>query len=226
MQYLPMTRSQPARVICLILIVVISASLLTDLFRMITGIAVTNPEVPAGTRVLHFFSYFTIQSNVFVLASVIPLARALDHDGRTWRVIRLDALLGITITGLVYALVLAPTSNPVGIAWWTNAGLHYVAPVLTLAAWLVFGPRPRIDGRTVRAAFVWPLAWIGYILVLGAVSGWYPYSFMNVDEKGYATALRNMGLVIVLAVVLVLVFAALDRWLPHTQRRRSRSQVR
>ena len=29
---------------------------------------------------------------------------------------------------------------------WTNAGEHYVSPIMTVLGWLLFGPRPRITG--------------------------------------------------------------------------------
>lgn len=39
----------------------------------------------------------------------------------------------------------------------------------------VFGPRPRIEVRTIALAMLWPVAWIVYILIYGAITKWYPY---------------------------------------------------
>lgn len=52
--------------------------------------------------------------------------------------LRLTSMLGITITGLVYVFVLGPQPDPQGLGWWTNAGLHYVAPVLAVVLLLAF----------------------------------------------------------------------------------------
>lgn len=79
--------------------------------------------------------------------------------------LRLDALLGILITGLVYLVALAPLTDPSGIHAWINAGLHYLASLLAPIGWLLFGPRPRIPGRVVPLALIWPLAWIAYTLL-------------------------------------------------------------
>ena len=38
----------------------------------------------------------------------------------------------ITITGLVYAIVLAPDANPVGLGVYTNIGYHYISPWATV----------------------------------------------------------------------------------------------
>src|SRR4051812_9628024 len=61
-----------------------------------------------GRSLVNTFSYFTIQSNVLVLvtASILTVRPNIAGDG--WRVLRLAALVGITVTGLVYAAVLAP----------------------------------------------------------------------------------------------------------------------
>src|ERR1051326_1100026 len=52
-------------------------------------------------RMANFFSYFTIQSNLIVLAVAISLILLADRDGPFWRVVRLDALVCITVTCLV-----------------------------------------------------------------------------------------------------------------------------
>ncbi|GAB3566812.1 hypothetical protein GCM10027445_14250 [Amycolatopsis endophytica] len=46
----------------------------------------------------------------------MALARRPDFGGPLWRVVRLDALLGILITGLVYAIVPAPQVHLTGAA--------------------------------------------------------------------------------------------------------------
>jgi hypothetical protein len=197
-----------------VLAVVVAASVATEFGRIL--VLAADDGAPVLTRVIRFVSYFTIQSNVLVLALAVTLARDADRDGDRWRVLRLDALLGITITGLVYAVVLAPTLHPEGLGWWTNAGLHYVSPVATLALWLFAGPRPRVAGATVARALAWPVLWIGYTLAHGAVSGWYPYPFLDVSDLGYAVALRNLGFVVLLALLFLLAFRTVDRRLPAT----------
>jgi hypothetical protein len=215
-----------ARACHLVIALVIAAALVTQLALLFTGGPDANsgraePDAGIRTELVRLFSYFTIQSNLFLLvASAGPALNPL-RDGRLWRVVRLDSLLGVVITGLVFTLVLADEVHLTGAAWWANLGFHYLAPWAGLATWLVFGPRPRIDRRTIGAALVWPVAWIGYTFAHGAVTDWYPYPFLDVTRKGYATAVTNTLLVVVLAVVLIGLFALLDR-LP-TARGRTRS---
>lgn len=168
-------------------------------------------DVPVGTRLVRLFSYFTIQSNVLVLAASITLLVAPARDGRVWRVLRLDSLLAIAVTGIVYNTLLARLVDAQGVALWTNAALHIVSPVATIGVWLLVGPRPRITWSTVAWAFVWPVAWIVYTFVRGAVTGWYPYPFLDAATLGYPTALAATGGVVVLALVLAIALRYLDR---------------
>jgi hypothetical protein len=204
---------------------VIAVSLVIQLALIFSGGADANSgetgeSVGLGVRLWRLFSYFTIQSNLIVLAACVVLAWRPRHDGPVWRVVRLDALLGIVITGLVYAIVLAPIVHLTGAALAATIGFHYISPWAALAGWLVFGPRPRMSWTTVAAAFVWPALWLIYTFVHGALSSWYPYPFLDVVDIGLGTAIRNAVVVLVIGVVLALVFKALDAKLPQPRDRK------
>jgi hypothetical protein len=197
------------------LALVVLAALIIQLTLTARGEADASGVVqPAATRFIRLFSYFTIQSNILILIGALTLTANPDRDGRLWRVVRLDAMLGIVITGLVYATVLAGTVHPTGAGWWSNLGFHYIAPWWALLGWLVFGPRPRIDRHTLAWAVVWPVLWIGYTLAHGAATGWYPYPFTDVTVLGYAATLRNLSFIVLLAVVFAVLLRLLDQRLP------------
>lgn len=207
------------------LAVVVAAALVTQLVLVFSGGSAagagdtTGDDADALTRLVRMLSYFTIQSNILVLICSLSLVLRPGRDGPVWRVLRLDTLLGITITGLVFAIVLAPQVHLEGVSLWITVGLHYVAPPMTLVGWLLFGPRGRIDGVSVGWAFVWPALWIAYTLVHGAVTDWYPYPFLDVHARGYGLALRNIAGVLVVAGVLAWLFAWIDRRLGRRLKR-------
>jgi hypothetical protein len=199
---------------------VILASLVIQLVLIFTGGADANSgdsgtAIGVGTRLWRLFSFFTIQSNLIVLAVCTGLVLRPGRDSAFWRVLRLDSLLGIVITGLVFAIVLAPQVHLTGAALAATIGFHYISPWTTLAAWLVLGPRPRLTWHAVGLAFVWPLAWLVYIFVQGAFTDWYPYPFLDVTDLGLPTALRNATFVLVLGLLLATAFKTLDNKLPH-----------
>ena len=192
-----------------VLVLVVAAALVIQITLSVTGGGAGEP--PLGTRLIRLASFFTIQSNVLVLVTAVAVVLRPDTDGPRWRVLRLDAVLGITITGIVYATVLAGLNNPQGWGALSNAGFHYVAPWWALAGWLLFGPRPRIDRRTLSWAVLWPVLWIGWTLLHGAVTDWYPYPFTDVVELGYPAVLRNLAVILLITVALATLLRALDR---------------
>lgn len=212
-----------SRVWHLVLALVVAGSLALQIWLLLAGGQDVNSgqasaAVGPSTRFVRFFSYFTIQSNLFVLAVATGLAIDPRRDGRFWRVVRLDALLGIAVTGVVFATLLSGLIDHQGAAAWANAGFHYVSPIMALLGWLLFGPRPRIDARTIAFAFAWPLAWLAYTLLRGASTGWYPYPFLDVGALGYPRVFANMLAVLAGAGVLALALKALDRRLPAAPR--------
>jgi hypothetical protein len=168
------------------------------------------------TRLIDLFSFFTVLSNLLVIVSAAWLARRPDVDGRLWRVLRLDALACITLTGLVYGLLLRPGVRNEGWAVLTDAIFHYVVPVGAVLGWLAFGPRPRIDRRAVAASMVVPATWVAYTLLRGAATGRYPYDFMDVGALGYRAVLINVAAAAGSLLVLIGLVALGDR-LPGTR---------
>jgi hypothetical protein len=160
-----------------------------------------------GEKVVRYFSYFTIESNILVLVVATVLATGAARRG-SFPIVHLDALLGITVTGLIFAFVLAPDQDGIGVG---SVLLHYVSPPLMLLAWLAFGPwKPSVRAAIVPA-LAWPVVYLVWTFLHGALSDWYPYGFINADTKGTGVALRNAALVVVLGLVLLLVFTAVNR---------------
>lgn len=199
-----------------VIALVVLACFITQIILNMTGGqdastgAATGP-VPTHVWLVRMFSYFTIQSNLLILIATISLTIDPQRDGRLWRVLRLDSLLGIVITGLVFDTILARDVHLTGVAFLVTVGFHYFAPWASLLGWLLFGPRPRIDWTTLALAFIWPVAWIAYTLVRGSITGIYPYPFLNADVLGFPTALRNTLLVLAVGLLLALIFTFLDR---------------
>jgi hypothetical protein len=163
-------------------------------------------------RVFNVFAYFTIQSNLLLGATTAVLALQPDRPQSTlFKTLRLNGVLCIAVTGIVYHLVLAGLDEPTGWAALTNFLLHTAAPVLGVLGWLLFGPRGRTDTRVVAWSIVFPLLWLVFTLVRGEIVGFYPYPFVDVTEHGYPRVLLNCLLVAVLFLALAAGATFLDR---------------
>jgi len=171
------------------------------------GFFSTGPE-----RLANVFAYFTIQSNLLLGGTVLVLALWPDRPhGPVFKTLRLNGVLCIAVTGIVYHAVLAGLDDLSGWAWAANFLLHTAAPIAGVLGWLLFGPRGQTDWRIVGWSIVYPLLWLAFTLIRGAFVGFYPYPFVDVDEHGYARVLLNCLLVAVLFLALAAGATTLDR---------------
>jgi hypothetical protein len=162
-------------------------------------------------RLWHLVSYFTIQSNLLVAVGTVLLTRDPERDGAGFRSLRLAGAIGITVTGLVHFTLLRPLLHLHGADWAADKLLHMVVPVLAIVGWVLFGPRPRVERSAQVWSILWPLAYLAYVLVVGGASGWYPYPFLDVDQKGWGhVAVSSVGIT-VLFLVLVAAATVVDR---------------
>ena len=171
-------------------------------------------SIDRDRSLVNLFSYFTIESNVLVMVAAALIAARPDRGGTAFGILRLGGLTAITITGVVYATVLAGNTDFSGIEWWYDKIFHYAVPVLSVLGFLLFRPRTRFE-RTALWFLVWPLAWLAYTLVRAAVSdpsyavtsdrrADVPYDFLDIDRHG--------GLAVALASLVVLALALGLAW--------------
>jgi hypothetical protein len=197
--------------------VIAIAALVLQTGLVMDGASVLNETDPPGlaTRLGRLVSYFTIQSNLLIAITVTTLALSPSRDGSWWRVARLAGLVGIMVTGLVHFFLLRPLLDLEGLNWVADKTLHMVVPVLAIASWLAVGPRPRIDRGAILGALAWPITWLAWTLVVGQLSGWYPYPFLDVDEEGLAAVAVVSAAITLLFLALIAAAYAVDRRFAH-----------
>lgn len=163
-----------------------------------------------GRSLVNLFSYFTIESNILVLIAALLIAIRPERDERWFALLRLAGLVGITVTGIVYATVLAGTADFSGIEWWYDKVFHYAAPVLAMLGFFLFRPRTRFAPRDL-AFVLWPVLWLGYTFIRAGVSdpkfaragkpaSGVPYDFLDTRLHGAGT----VGVYALLVTVLML----------------------
>ena len=149
-----------------------------------------------ATILVNFFSYFTIESNLFALAALVAGAVwALTRRTRepAWiAVLFAAATTFMAITGIVYNLLLrglALATTP-----WANEVLHLIGPLFIVIDLFFAPPHRRLPWRAVAAVIAFPIVWVIYTLIRGEyvvspLTGdgwWYPYPFLNSHlQDGY-----------------------------------------
>ena len=178
--------------------------------------AVQSPgHFPTGTeRGFNTFAFFTIQANLLVGATTLLLAVRLDRPSLLFGTFRLIGLVANTVTGIVYHVALSGLLALAGYHQLANQLVHTVVPVLAVTGWLIAGPRGQATARAAWLTPLYPLAWLAFTLIRGAVIHWYPYPFVDVDRFGYAKVALNCFWVSLLFLGLAAGAAALDRRLP------------
>lgn len=161
-------------------------------------------EIDPGvvTSVIRFFTFFTILSNLMVVVSSLPIALGARLNVPL-RVLRLNAVAAIVITGVVHWFLLRPGSDLHGLTALVDVVTHIIVPILMVVVWLVAGPRGLTDRLVVVGSFAFPVLYAGWIFLYGALTDWYPYHFIDVAMIGYGPALT-------MAAVIFVAFAALS----------------
>jgi len=184
---------------------------------MISG----QPAAEVATRTLNFFSFFTILTNLLVaIALTLPVIGSGTRLGR-WASsegLRAGVTMYAVVVGLVYHFLLHATWNPQGWSYVANIALHYVMPAAILIDWLAFTPNGRLRWIDAGKWLAFPLIYGGWTLLHGALSGWYPYWFIDAGELGLGRTLLNFGGLLAFFGVVGLIVVAIDRTLGRRDR--------
>ncbi|WP_194814364.1 Pr6Pr family membrane protein [Nocardia sp. XZ_19_385] len=151
----------------------------------------------------NYFSYFTIQSNIFAMV-VLLIGGLRDPRSHRWQVIRGAATLYMVITGIVYAVLLANIDVMLTDKW-INVVEHRVMPIVLLVDWLLVPVALARTAGLIGSWLLYPLLYGVYSLVRGPIVDWYPYPFLDPREQGYGPL--TVGLVVLTAVFVLLALA-------------------
>lgn len=169
-----------------------------------------------GSRV---FMFFTIQSNIAVAILCAAGAFLLMRNrtvGNAGYVVKLVGTVSITLTGVVFVLLLAPI---LGNRAWNiqNTLTHVVVPIAAIADFFVAASGAGLKRRSVIWVIIPPMLYAIYAGI-GYVRGWefikgqnYPYFFLNWGSPagafGFTKGLPYMGCVWWILVLLLFLLA-------------------
>lgn len=210
----------------------IAAAVVAQLARTLDNAVQADQHLP--TVIWNFFSFFTVESNVFaVIVLVIAAIRgwtAREERDPAWLAVALAAVSTfMIITGIVYNLLLRGIELPQGqTVPWSNEVLHVVGPLFLLLD-VLFAPRRRgLPWAAIGIVVMYPIVWAVYTLVRANLvtnpgtgdPWWYPYPFLNPHvQGGYGgVAIYIVGIAIAFAVVASGVVAIGRRGDPLTAR--------
>jgi hypothetical protein len=167
-------------------------------------------------ELVNTLSYFTVQSNLIGAAVLLVAAarwRREPTPALDW--LRGGAVVYLLVTMAVYNLLLT-TGDPMT---WTNAIVHVLFPIYLVIDWLVEPPGARIGWRRALFWLAYPTLYIVYTFVRGAMVGWYPYPFFDLNTNSGATVAQYTLLLYAFGLIVIAGVTLSGNWL--WERRRS-----
>ncbi|MBE9584858.1 Pr6Pr family membrane protein [Mucilaginibacter sp. JRF] len=167
-----------------------------------------------NASVVNFLSYFTILCNLLVavcltFSTLMPGRRV----GKLFSGLSAQSAIAVYvfIVGLVYNTVLRGIWAPTGMAWLVDNTLHVVVPVLYLLYWALYRPHGALQWQSGFYWAVFPLLYLVYSLVHGAMVHWYPYPFIDADKLAYTRVFINAVVVTSAFVITGLIIVLITR---------------
>ena len=204
-------QKKSARIIALIGALIGWFAIIAQFYLMMTNKVVSVPET-----ILRFFSFFTIDTNILIAVcfSFIFL-RSDSWVGRFFRkATTITAItIYITIVGIVYNVILRSTWQPAGLQKIVDELLHVAIPVLFILFWLLFVPIEQLKWKNAFSWLIYPIIYMAYAIIHGAITKFYPYPFIDVNQLGYRKALLNAGFVLLIIFLLSLALIATGKLL-------------
>jgi len=133
------------------------------------------------------FSTYTIQSNSMVMVwltiAIIFQDRYKDHPFFNG-IIRGAITLYITVTFIIFAILLSPLYHPTGIAAYTNLCLHYIVPTAFILDWVFTEMNHKYAWKFIVFWLAYPIFYLIFTLILGNLTGIYIYPFLDLNLLG------------------------------------------
>lgn len=151
-----------------------------------------------GFAPVDFFSFFTILSNLLTALALLVAAFARPSRG-------VDLLRGATVvymvtTFLVVVILLSGADLQLAVPW-VDVVLHKLMPVVVVLDWLLIPPRRHLGVSQSLTWLAFPIVWLAYTMIRGAIVGWYPYPFLNPAGPGGGGAVAATVAIIAVGMV-------------------------
>ncbi len=143
--------------------------------------------------------YFTNQANLIVLVTVF-LVFINKHDQKWFKYLAAIALIDITMTGIIYHMMLA--TPPVE---FQSHLTHTITPILYILFYFIV-LEETIKPKQFWIALIHPAMYFLFFLITGPIIGFYPYGFMDASQQGLSTVLQ-------FAVLFMLPAIAMTSWI-------------
>jgi hypothetical protein len=169
-----------------------------------------------GQSVLHgvwmYFAFFTILTNLLAAAALAAAATNRSATFLTKPGVVTGIAASIILVSISYNLLLRNTWNPQGWQLVADLILHDVTPLLFVGWWWLAASTQPLRYAEILPWCGYPIAYFVYAMARGAVTGFYPYPFIDVPALGLAQVVINALAILLSFVVLAALLIAIARF--------------
>lgn len=157
---------------------------------------------------LHKLNFYTIWSNIAVMIFYIYcMTRKEDSEGLLR--IKGGVVLGITLTFIVYNVLLLPVAKPENVYTWKNYTLHYIVPVLCILDCLIYD-KVRYKWQDPLYWTIFPLFYAIFTLIKGIIypvnipgeDSPFPYFFVDINKLGVSGIAKYIVVICIFYIIM------------------------
>lgn len=160
--------------------------------------------------------FFTILSNLTV--AIVFTGIALGSVRLRHPLLIGGLAMTMALVGTVFELMLRRLLDPHGWRMIATGLLHDAVPLLTAAAWFFLAEKGRLRARDPWLIALFPIVYLGYALLRGALGGTYPYPFINPDKLGWMGVAAYVAAISAVFLIFAHLMVTLDGWLARRAR--------
>ena len=162
---------------------------------------------------LQGFLSFTVQSNLLTALGFVLMVVLYGGEGKLRSYITFSVIISISITGLVYNLLLVPTTPealPIN-SDFPNFSTHFLSMALALIDYFVFEKKGTFTLKHILASMIFPfLYWIVFVSI-GDIINYFPYFFMEHPVIGWGMTFIWFGIMLIVVAILGFSLIVFDR---------------
>ncbi|QEC66119.1 hypothetical protein FRZ67_01915 [Panacibacter ginsenosidivorans] len=166
------------------------------------------------TRVVRFFSFMTILTNILVaLAYILPLSSPSSKTGKFFAKPDTQSaiLVYISIVSLGYHFLLAKIWNPQGLQYWVDKSLHYAVPAIYLLFYLLFVKKGTLAYNNIYKWLLYPFMYLVYAITRGLITNDYPYPFLDFSKHDASRVFTIITVLFIGYIAVSLLIVLYDR---------------
>ncbi len=174
-------------------------------------------SLPITNMSLNYFisyKYYTMQTNLMVSIWWILAIVWYDKPDKLKKIsgILKGALtLYITVTFLIFALLLSWMYQPTGYAAFTNLVLHFITPIAFIIDWILTEKEIEYQWKHLAYYVSYPIGYLIFAVIHGTFTGDYLYYFFDINALGIIGFIGFVSFLVVFFLGLGSIYIKINR---------------